>query len=637
MTWTRTGSRTTPAGVAQPPGPTQPQPQPQPQRKSFGNLVRLVRASLALVWSSGPRLFLGLLALQAMVAGALAGQILAVQHLLTAILEVADDAQAISEIVAPVLLLAGLTALTSIAGGLQGHLQRVLGENVARAMWRRVLDVATAVDLRHFESSDFHNQLERVQSSALTRPYQVSQGLITLVGSLLAGIGVGVALAGISPLLLPLLVVGGLPLLLTSRQESRLEFAFAVSQTPTLRLRTYLTLLQTGRDEAKEVRAFGLAPWLRGRFDAVYEEYLAELSTHVRRRSRLTAVGNIGSAVVLAAILLVLVWLIGEGAVGVAGAGAAIVAIRMLASQVQGVFGGVRQIFESGLFLADLDVFLALGAAQTPPEARGPAAPTSFGSITARDLVFTYPGAAAPALDGVSIDLRAGEVIALVGENGSGKTTLAKVLAGLYDPDAGAVAWDGSDLREFDRGSLRARITVVFQDFVQYALTATQNIAVGRADDPVDPERVQAAARAAGADRFLAGLPHGYDTILSRLFVGGQELSGGQWQRVALARAFYRDAPLMILDEPSASLDPRAEHELFANLRTVLGGRTALFISHRFSTVRGADRIYVLKEGRVVEHGTHLELLRRGGHYAELHALQAEAYVAAGEATPSGQ
>jgi ATP-binding cassette subfamily B protein len=250
-----------------------------------------------------------------------------------------------------------------------------------------------------------------------------------------------------------------------------------------------------------------------------------------------------------------------------------------------------------------------------------------FASLDLDHVRFTYPGRPEPALDGVDIHLEAGEVVALVGENGSGKTTLAKIMAGLYPPDSGTVEWNGTDVSTFDQNRLRSQIAVIFQDFVRYAFTAEENIGLGRADEPVDIEKIRAAAREAGADDFLAALPDGYQTPLSRLFDGGHEISGGQWQRVAIARAYYRQAPLVILDEPSSALDPRSEHDLFTSLRATLQGRTALFVSHRFSTVRSADRIYVLDAGKVVEHGTHDELMARQGLYAELFSLQADAYL----------
>ncbi|WP_210502834.1 ABC transporter ATP-binding protein [Nocardioides xinjiangensis] len=596
------------------------------QRKSLGRLTRLLRSSFALVWKAGPRPFSALLVLQMVAAAALGLQVLAVQLVLAAVLD-AEGGSGFERAVGPVLLLAGLTALTAVTGAVQGQLQRLLGEMVARSMWARVLHVATGVDLRHFESPEFYDHLNRVQTNAVTRPYQVTQGLLSMGGAAAASLGLGLALANVSPVLLLLVIVGGVPLLLTSRRESRLEFGFAVAQTPVLRERTYLSILQTGREEAKEVRAFGLGGWLHDRFDALYDGYLRDLRRHTLRRALLSLVGQLGSALVLGGTLLFIVWLISRGTIGVAGAGAAIIGVRMLATQVQAVFRGVQVIFESGLFLDDLDSFLALGAPALE-QGGGAKAPTSFETIRVDDVRFRYPGADLDALQGVDLELRAGEIVALVGENGSGKTTLAKLLAGLYQPDGGRICWDGADIGDFQPASLRERVSVTFQDFVRYAFTGTENIAVGRVDAPASPEAVRAAARAAGADTVLDALPAGFDTVLSRLFTGGVDLSGGQWQRVALARSFFRDAPLVILDEPSSALDPRAEHALFATLRDVLGGRTALFISHRFSTVRGADRIVVLDEGAVVEEGTHTDLMAAGGLYADLYRLQSDTDIA---------
>jgi ATP-binding cassette, subfamily B, bacterial len=246
--------------------------------------------------------------------------------------------------------------------------------------------------------------------------------------------------------------------------------------------------------------------------------------------------------------------------------------------------------------------------------------------IVVDDVSFTYPAGSAPALRGVSLTIQPGEVVALVGANGSGKTTLAKLIAGLYLPDSGAVRWDGLATSDADRDALRARATVVFQDFLRYVLPARENIGLGRHERLEDDAGIEAASVRAGADKDLSALPRGYATLLGPQFVGGTDLSVGQWQRVALARAFFRDAPLVILDEPTAALDARAEHQLFERLRELLAGRSVLLISHRFSSVRAADRIYVLREGAIIEHGTHAELVDAAGLYAELFTLQAAAY-----------
>jgi ATP-binding cassette, subfamily B, bacterial len=602
----------------------------QDQRKSVGRLTRLVARSLSMVWQSARKPFAALIGLQILNAVALVFQVIAIQLALTAVLTISASAGGGGvpwSLVQPVLLLAGATALTAVIASVQAGLGRYAGELVAAVMWQRVLHVATRVDLRKFESARFYDRLQRVQASALTRPYQITYGLVATIGAVVASIGLLVAIMLVQPALLPLLLIAGVPVLITSRRQSQLEFDFLARQTQSMRLRTYLTWVQTGRDEAKEVRAFGLARNFGKRLNTLYAEYLRDLAQHLLQRSKLGAIGSLGSAVLLGLTLVLLVWLISTSRLNIAEAAAALVAIRLLASQVQNGFTGVQAIFESGLFIDDLDGFLTLAPA-AEGGSREIAPPAEFRRIRADAVSFSYPGRSQLALQAANIEINSGEVVALVGENGSGKTTLAKVIAGLYEPGSGAVRWDGIDVRGFRPELFRERVAIIFQDFVRYALSAEENIAIARPDDEIDHAAIREAAKIADADAFLSALPAGYQTPLSRRFAGGHELSGGQWQKVAIARAFYRRAPLVIIDEPTASLDARAEYELFSSLHEVLRGRTALIISHRFSTVRTADRIYVLDHGRVVEHGSHNELMDLGGRYAELFHLQASAYSA---------
>lgn len=597
----------------------------QDQRKSVGRLTRLIGRSLSMVWQSARTPFAALVGLQVLNAAALVLQIFAIQLALEAVLPGSGRSGDFWSLVQPVLLLAAATAITAVIASVQVGLGRYAGELVAARMWQRVLRVATRVDLRKFESSRFYDRLQRVQANALTRPYQITHGVVATIGAVAASAGLIVALVLVNPALLPLLVLGGVPVMITSRRQSQLEFDFLARQTQSTRMRSYLTWVQTGRDEAKEVRAFGLAGNFGKRLTALYTEYLRDLAQHLWHRARLGAIGTLGSAVLLAVTLLLLVWLIFTGHLDVAEAVAALVAIRLLAGQVHSGFTGVQAIFESGQFIDDVDGFLTMAPA-AEGGSREIAPPADFHRIRADAVTFSYPGRNQLALQSADIEINRGEVVALVGENGSGKTTLAKVIAGLYEPGSGAVRWDGVDVRTFRPDLFRERVAIIFQDFVRYALSAEENIAIARPDDDIDHAAVREAAKIADADSFLSELPTGYQTPLSRRFAGGHELSGGQWQKVAIARAFYRSAPLVIIDEPTAALDARAEYDLFSSLHEVLRGRSALIISHRFSTVRTADRIYVLDHGRVVERGTHDELVALGGQYAELFHLQASAY-----------
>ena len=524
-----------------------------------------------------------------------------------------QPAQATVGLFPALLALALTTALAGSVSGVQTQQHRLLGERVAQRVWDRLLDTTARADLVTYESTGFATALERIQQHAVTRPFAVTQGLLGLTGGLLGVLTMSGVLLGVEPLLVPLLLAAGIPAVLLARWASRTEFAYAHRLTAPFRRREYVRDLLTRRPFAAELRAFGSAGLLRERHRELNRRVDAELRGQVRRRQLIAGLTTLGVAVSLALALLAIVELVRRGRIDLPAAGAAAIAVRLLSGQLTTMFSSVGALLESAPFLADLTRFVAAAPPAPPPGDRRPLADR----VALHGVRFRYPEQERPALDGVDLEIRAGEVVALVGENGSGKTTLAKIVAGLYEPDAGSRRWDGADVPAPD---VRASTTVIFQDFVRYQLSLRDNIVVADAGRECRDAHVEHVAEQAR----VRGIP--LDTVLGRELDEGVDLSGGEWQRVALARALYRDRPLVILDEPTASLDPRAEHELFSDVRAMLGGRAALLISHRFSSTKLADRIYVLDDGRVVESGTHDELIARAGQYAELYALQSSTY-----------
>jgi ATP-binding cassette, subfamily B, bacterial len=488
------------------------------------------------------------------------------------------------------------------------------------------MDVSTKIDLLAFESPDFYDRLQRARSQGQFRALQTVNGLLGIVGSAVAAVGIVIALAALQPLLVPFVVVGYLPLWVMASLNTRDLYRFTHEMTPNERQRYYLQNVLMGRNPAKEVRAFNLARFLRGRYDTLYDERIAELRSLARRRTGRSLIGSVASSAVTVATIATLSYLYVSDRMSLAATGAAVFGLYQLGGQLRGLHMSATSLYEATLFIRDYASFLTLEPAADGAVPARPA-PAGFDVLTAEGVTFAYPDTKQPAVDGVSLEIRRGEVVALVGENGSGKTTLAKMLAGLYRPQSGRIRWDDTDLADVDPEELRRSVAVIFQDFEKYLLPARENVGLGRNERIDDVEAILAAARRADADDFLSTLPEGYETMLGREFAGGYDLSIGQWQRVALARAFFRDAPFVILDEPTAALDARAESRLFERMRELLRGRSVVLISHRFSSVRSADRIYVLHDGRVVEEGSHDELMRSGGLYAELFGLQARAYL----------
>jgi len=599
-------------------------------RRPLGGIRELVgntSVAIRMLVRADRRVFRFALVLQIIGALSATGVVVAGKLVLDALGGTTGDVD-VSRLVLPVILLSLTSALASSASVMQVQQGRLLGEAANRDIWRDLLGVSSRVDLETYELPEFYNRVDRVANNAVRQPVQMALGVLTLLGGLIGTTMLVAALALIEPLLLVPLLLGAGPALYFARRSGALEFAFVRDSAEVYRRRTYFRELMAKREPAKEVRAFALSEPLQRLHLGEADRYLGLLRPHVRRRQRYAMGSVLTTAALLSAGMLLLMILLSRGWLDFAEAGAAAIGIRMLSGQLSSLFTAMNMIAEASVFVADLTDFLT----KTPvePVGSGEQWPLDRG-VSVTGVTYRYPESEADTLRGVDLDIRPGEIVALVGENGSGKTTLAKIVAGLYTPSGGSLLWDDALVDdEHSRLKLRASVAVIFQDFVRYQMPLRENVAFGdarRLDEPrelLDAD-VTAALKRSGAD-FATTLPSGLDTLLSREFTGGTELSLGQWQRIALARALFRAAPLVILDEPSAALDPRSEYELFSTVRELLSDRAGLIVSHRYANLHLADRIYVLQDGRVVEHGAHEDLMRLDGVYARLYRMQANAY-----------
>jgi ATP-binding cassette, subfamily B, bacterial len=600
---------------------------------STRDLIRTVGFAARLVWNADRRHLVAIMSVQVLTAAGLAAMVLATKHLTEAGLSHGADLDSAGKTVIPILLAAvAVGSMSGILRNLTQSWQRVLASQTDRHIVALVLRAATDAELLQFEDPAFYDRLQRATFASRAQPVVLVTGLIVIFQALLSTLAIGGTVIVMAWWLLPLCALIPLPLIRATKRERDARFGLHRSLAESRRVREYLERVLTGREEAKEIRAFGLSDTLRRRWDAGYVREIESLIGVQHRHVRSKIVARLlGDAVTFAVIAVVWV-LVARGTIELSTALAVLTGLFLLSMRLQAIGFLLNTLGDVVLYVEDLRAFAAT-AREPAVASKQPDAPTGFASLELRNVAFAYPGAPHAVLKDVDITLRAGEIVALVGTNGSGKTTLAKILAGLYPPDSGRLLRDGRDVT--DPSDLRAATAVLFQDFIRYRLTATDNISFGGPGRDADPELVAAAARQAGIDGALDRLEHGYETVLSKEFTDGSDLSLGQWQRLALARAFYRDAPFVILDEPTASLDAQAEADLFGRIRELFAGRTVLFISHRFANVRTADRIYVLDDGRIAEHGTQQSLMERDGIYARLFRLQAEGYRIQPETEPA--
>jgi ATP-binding cassette subfamily B protein len=523
------------------------------------------------------------------------------------------------------LLELALAIASDVLGRAVALCESLLGDRFTNRISIRLMRHASRMDLAAFEDPVFYDKLERARRQ--------TTGRLALVGAMLNTIqetvsllSLSAALLVFSPWLMLLLVAAVTPAFVGETHFSTLTYSLLYRWTPQRRQLDYLRLLGASNQSAKEVKIFGLGEFLAERYRELSERFYQENRALATRRALVGSLLNlVATCGYYGAYAIVLMRTL-AGSLSVGDLGFLTGSFSRSRSLIERILSGVTDISEQALFLKDLFDFLAMEPTIRSKPGALPAPRPFREGFEFRNVGFVYPGANRPVLRDISFRLEPEEKIALIGENGAGKTTLVKLLARLYDPSEGVILLDGVDLREYSVEDLRREVGVIFQDYMKYEMAVKDNIGVGEISEIFDEVRIRTAAAKSLADILIARLPQGYEQMVGRRFEGGVDLSGGEWQKLALARAYMRDAQLLILDEPTATLDARAEYEVFLRFADLTRGRMAVLISHRFSTVRMADRILVLEHGVIREQGTHGQLVRLGGRYAELFELQAAGY-----------
>ncbi|MFJ8785960.1 ABC transporter ATP-binding protein [Streptomyces sp. NPDC102476] len=599
-------------------------------------LPSLLSASLRLAWQADRRAARTVLAAEVTRGLAQAVSLLAVNSVLGRLIGGGALEDRLRGAVPALVTMAAVMLLGALLRAASTHATGRLEPKVERVATERYLERAATVELSAIEDHAFHKLLDTAQYGATSARRMISFAtrVVNAMISLIAAAGV---LTVLHPALLPLLVTMTIPSGWGALTIARRQYESFHTWVQHVRAGRLLGALLIEPEAAPEIRVHGVGPFLLRHYRAMAETAEAEQARLARLAARTGLIAATWTGLATVATYATLGALLLAGAMALSVAGTAVIAVRTGSQSLNTLVIEMNALHEEALFVGDLQRLYTEAAERAIPEG-GSALPDDPREIRFENVSFTYPGdATRPALDDVTLTLPLGKIVALVGENGSGKTTLVKLLAGLYAPDRGRILWDDLDAAHADRQLLAERVAMVAQDFKRWPFTARVNVAVGRSSVPLTEERVSGAVAEAGAGEVLADLPRGLDTLLARNFSGGHELSGGQWQRLGIARAAYRRGRILIVDEPTAALDARAELEVFEKIRALSGtGQTVVLITHRLASVRHADLVHVLEQGRLVESGTPDELLASGGVYAELYSLQAEQFTAKVPAKEAG-
>lgn len=536
----------------------------------------------------------------------------------------------VSNVIWFVLLQLVITVSGSLLGTLSNIVQQLLQERVSNRVRLMIMEKANTLDLSFFENPEFYDKLRQAQEQATFRPVGMVSQTFELTRTTITFFSMIFLLIQLEWWIAIVALVVPIPQFIADSRYGWVGYQRMRRQSPERRQMAYFENVMTTDTYNKEVKLFNLGDFFVSRFRVLSEKFYGENKAILVRRYLTSFMWSSLSLAANAGIYLYVALQAVAGRITLGDLTLFTQAATQVSSSFQGILNGISGTYENNLFVSTLFEFLEYEPHIVSPNQPSPIVPDEKGgrglSIEFRNVSFTYPGKRDAALKNVSFNIAAGEAIALVGRNGAGKTTLIKLLNRLYDPDEGQILVGGRDVKEYELSELRSQVGVIFQDYATYYMSAQSNIGVGQLNQLENLEAIKQSAAKSGANAVIEKLPEGYDTMLGRWFNEGTQLSGGEWQKIALARAFIRDARILVLDEPTSSLDARAEYDVFVKFRELTEGKTAIFISHRFSTVRLADRIFVIEEGELKENGSHQELMALDGRYAELFNLQANAY-----------